>query len=153
MEKRKHNNEFEQIAILIEEAGSRAFSKVNEELVLLYFNVGQIVSLKVAEGIWGDNTVGELAAYIQKRFPGFSGFTRRGLYRMRQFYDIYSSPEFMSPLATQLETYFAGNKENVKVSALPAQSEKIKRLQEKLVVFVLCKMISNAQTLHEKNSY
>jgi hypothetical protein len=46
----KTSNEFEQIAILIEEARSRAFSKVNEELVLLYFKVGSIVSAKVAAG-------------------------------------------------------------------------------------------------------
>ena len=59
MGKIKTNKEFEQVAILIEEARNRAFHKVNEELVLLYFKVGNIVSAKVAEGIWGDNTVDE----------------------------------------------------------------------------------------------
>lgn len=36
MGKIKINIEFKQIAILIEEAGNRAFSKVNAELVLLF---------------------------------------------------------------------------------------------------------------------
>jgi len=88
MAKNKKHTEFEQVAILIEEARTRAFSKVNAELVLLYFKVGEIVADKVAAGVWGENTVGELAAFIQHKFPGFSGFTRRGLYRMKQFYDI-----------------------------------------------------------------
>lgn len=114
MGKIKTNNEFEEIAILIEEARSRAFQKVNEELVLLYFNVGNIVSAKVSVGAWGENTVGELATFVQNKFTGFSGFTRRGLYRMKQFYEVYSSAEFVSPIATQLEVYFAGNKEKVK---------------------------------------
>ena len=157
MTKIKKHTKFEQIAILIEEARNRAFSKVNAELVLLYFNVGNIVADKVAAGVWGENTVGELATFIQNKFPGFSGFTRRGLYRMKQFYETYSSPEFVTPLATQLEAYFAGNKDNIKVSAmptqiqtsksgnkkvsaLPTQSEPFKILQQKLVALLLCKL-------------
>jgi len=50
MGKIRTNYEFEQVAILIEEARNRAFYKVNEELVLLYFKVGSIVSAKVAAG-------------------------------------------------------------------------------------------------------
>ncbi len=157
MGKIKTNTEFEQVAVLIEEARIRAFHKVNEELVLLYFKVGNIVSAKVAEGVWGENTVGELASYIQNKFYGFSGFTRRGLYRMKQFYEVYSSAEFVSPVATQLEAYFAGNKQTVKVSAVPTQMLKTKpkvrkvsalptqlnqlnALQEKLIALILCKV-------------
>ena len=130
---------------------------MNEELVLLYFKVGNIVSAKVAEGIWGDNTVGELSEFIQSKFPGFSGFTRRGLYRMRQFYETYSSDGFVSPLATQLEAWFATNKADKKVSALPTQIKAKKSrpgkvsvlptllnkpdaLQEKLVALILCQV-------------
>lgn len=151
------NKEFEQVAILIEEARNRAFSKVNEELVLLYFKVGGIVSVKVAKGVWGENTVGELAIFIQNKFPGFSGFTRRGLYRMKQFYEVYSSFEFVTPLAAQLQSYFANNKDNAKVSALPTQiqisktagkkmsalptqSEQLETLKEQLVALLLCKV-------------
>ena len=43
--------EFENIVHLIHDARNRAFSKVNEELIFLYFNVGQVVSAKVAGGI------------------------------------------------------------------------------------------------------
>ncbi len=75
----KPSFEFEGIVRLIEESRNRAFQKVNEELVLLYFTVGKSVSVRVAEGTWGDKTVEELSAYILNRFPGLSGFTRHGL--------------------------------------------------------------------------
>lgn len=103
MGKIKINKTFEQVVRLIEEARNRAFQKVNEELVLLYFKVGSIVSAKVSAGVWGDNTVEELAAFISSRYPGLQGFNRRGLYRMRQFFETYTAPEFVSPLVTQIE--------------------------------------------------
>lgn len=115
------NSEFKQVILLIEEARNRAYQKVNEELVLLYFKVGKLVSEKVSAGAWGEGTVEELADFIQKKIPGLSGFNRRGLYRMKQFYEVYSSEEFVSPLASQLETFFLTEQKNEKVSALPTQ--------------------------------
>jgi DUF1016 N-terminal domain len=131
MGKIKTNKEFEQVAILIEEARNRAFIKVNEELVLLYFKVGGIVSAKVAEGAWGDNTVEELASYIAVKYAGLKGFNRRGLYRMKQFFESYAvssecyllllnlQNQKVSPVATQ--TNIIANSEEAIVSALPTQ--------------------------------
>jgi predicted nuclease of restriction endonuclease-like (RecB) superfamily len=121
MSKPIQNSDFEKIVLLIEEARSRAFSKVNTELILLYFTVGQIVSLKVADGVWGEGTVNELANYIGAKMPNLSGFNRRGLYRMKQFYEVYSfnsdcyncwltiqsaeeQASIVSPVATQFNT-------------------------------------------------
>lgn len=132
----KSSNEFSEIVRLIEESKNRAFQKVNEELVLLYFKVGKTVSLRVSEGVWGDKTVDELSAYILNRFPGLSGFTRRGLYRMKQFYDTYSldsdcfkfwleiqaeneNSQFVSPVATQIKN--TGENDNSIVSPLATQ--------------------------------
>ena len=95
--------EFEQIVFLIDDARSRAFYKVNEELVLLYFKVGSIVSRKVKEGNWGEDTVEDLAQFIGNKYPGLQGFNRRGLYRMKQFYEVYTSPSFVSPAVTQMQ--------------------------------------------------
>ena len=128
--------EFEEIVRLIEESRNRAFQKVNEELVLLYFTVGKTVSVRVAEGTWADKTVEELSAYIMNRFPGLSGFTRRGLYRMKQFYETYSvdsdcfkfwlefhvtvqPSQIVSPIATQLQV--ADNKHDIFVTTLLTQ--------------------------------
>ena len=39
---------------------------------------------------------------IQEMFPGIRGFNRRGLYRMKQFYELYRDNAIVSPLLTQL---------------------------------------------------
>ncbi|WP_293307318.1 PDDEXK nuclease domain-containing protein [Pedobacter sp. UBA5917] len=106
--------DFEHIILLITEARNRVYTKANAELVMLYFNVGQIVSEKVANGNWGDGTVNDLADYIIKRQPLLKGFNRRGLYRMKQFYEVYSDDEIVSSVVTQLDCI--DNQNDVKVS-------------------------------------
>ena len=44
----------------------------------------------------------DLADHIQKAFSGIKGFNRRGLYRMKQFYEAYAEFEKVSPLVTQI---------------------------------------------------
>ena len=39
---------------------------------------------------------------IQDAFPGIKGFNRRGLYRMKQFYELYKDNPIVSSLVTQL---------------------------------------------------
>ena len=106
-----YQQDFERILTLIQDARNRVYSKANSELVLLYFNVGKIVSEKVNNGIWGEKTVQQLADYIQSKAPNLSGFNRRGLYRMRQFHELYTAEsavfklwlQTVSPSATQLD--------------------------------------------------
>lgn len=43
-----------------------------------------------------------MAAYIATANPGVKGFNRRGLYRMKQFYETYKDDEFVTPLVTQI---------------------------------------------------
>jgi hypothetical protein len=120
------NINFKEVILLIEEARSNAFHKVNEELVLLNFKVGKLVSEKVSTGIWGENTVEALATFIQEKCPGLKGFNRRGLYRMKQFYETYTAPEFVSPLATQLHDY------ETKLIPKPILANKLHQLVEQL---------------------
>ena len=51
---------------------------------------------------WGDAFINATAEYIKENCPGIKGFNRRGLYRMRQFYETYKGNEFVSPLLTQI---------------------------------------------------
>ncbi len=97
------NKEFEQILLLIQDARSRTYAKANAELIMLYFNVGKVVSDKVNVGNWGENTVQELANFIQSKLPELTGFNRRGLYRMKQFYETYTDKQFVSTLLTLLQ--------------------------------------------------
>lgn len=68
----------------------------------MYWQIGQYLSEKAKEINYGDGYIDSLSACIQQKFPGIKGFTRRGLYRMRQFYDTYAGNEKVSALLTQL---------------------------------------------------
>ena len=96
------DKDFEQVAAIIANARENAFRKVNEELILMYWNVGRHLSEKAKDASYGDGYVEALASYIQKNFPGIKGFNRRGLYRMKQFYEMYAGNEKVSTLLTQL---------------------------------------------------
>ena len=96
--------QFTEIVLLIKSAQANAISIVNTELINLYWNVGAYISKQLTESNWGDKTVDELATYIQKEYPELKGFNRRGLYRMKQFYEIYNSMSFVSSPMTQLGT-------------------------------------------------
>ena len=92
---------FAEITQIIGEARDNAYRKVNEELILMYQRVGRFLSEKSKEANYGDGYIDSLADYIQKQFPGIKGFNRRGLYRMRQFYETYVGNEKVSSLLTQ----------------------------------------------------
>jgi len=40
---------------------------------------------------------------MQENCPEIKGFSRRGLYRMKQFYETYKDNEKVSPLVTQIK--------------------------------------------------
>ena len=93
---------FAEVAQIIDEARGNAYRKVNEELILMYQRVGQYLSKKAEIAKYGDSYIDSLASYIQKKFPGIKGFNRRGLYRMKQFYELYDGNKKVSALLTQL---------------------------------------------------
>ena len=93
---------FDQVVNIINQARENAFRKVNEELILMYQAVRKFLSERAKEAAYGDGYIDALSEYIQDRFPGIKGFNRRGLYRMKQFYELYAENEKVSPLVTQL---------------------------------------------------
>jgi predicted nuclease of restriction endonuclease-like (RecB) superfamily len=93
---------FAEVLDLIETARGRAYQAVNTELVGLYWQLGEYISKKIASAEWGDGVVDELAATIARQYPGMRGYTRRNLFRMRQFFEEYRGHKRVSPLVTQL---------------------------------------------------
>lgn len=68
----------------------------------MYWNIGHFLSEQSKLANYGDKYIDSLAGYINTQFPGIKGFNRRGLYRMKQFYELYADNEIVSPLVTQL---------------------------------------------------
>ncbi len=93
---------FAEIVALISDSRERALQAVNSTLISLYWDVGAMISRKIQVAGWGDGVVDELAAFIARKIPNLRGFTRRNLFRMRQFYEAYVNDPIVSPLVTQL---------------------------------------------------
>jgi len=90
------------IIAMIEEARRNVAQTVNAVLIRLYWSVGEYLSIESAESSWGDSFFDAMAKYIKDNNPHIKGFNRRGLYRMRQFYETYKDNEFVSALLTQI---------------------------------------------------
>ncbi len=122
--------QFSEITEFIRQSRAKAIRAVNTELINLYWNVGAYIHRQLAGAAWGEKTVDELAAFIQKNEPELKGFNRRGLYRMKQFYETYSGlalvgqrPTIGEPLDNQdsqivssVRTQLGGVKQNCDLS-------------------------------------
>ena len=96
------NPDFSEVTRLIDSARQRAYQAVNTTLIELYWQVGAYLSRKIADAEWGEGVVEQLAQHLASTQPGLKGFTRRNLFRMRQFYDVYREPQLVTALLTQL---------------------------------------------------
>ena len=93
---------FAEVVGIIQQARQQAYQTVNTVLIDLYWQVGEYISRKLATAAWGEAVVDQLASYIATRQHDARGFTRRNLFRMRQFYETYRDDKKVSPLVRQL---------------------------------------------------
>lgn len=94
--------DFAEITRLIASARQNAYQAVNTALIDLYWQVGAYLSGKIKAAEWGEGVVEQLAQHLASTQPGLKGFTRRNLFRMRQFYEAYPDPQLVTALLTQL---------------------------------------------------
>jgi predicted nuclease of restriction endonuclease-like (RecB) superfamily len=99
---KKDDATFSEVVKLIAASKQKAFQAVNTTLIDLYWKIGATISRKIETAEWGDGVVEQLARFIARTEPGLRGFTRRNLFRMRQFYEAYREDSNVSPLVTQL---------------------------------------------------
>jgi predicted nuclease of restriction endonuclease-like (RecB) superfamily len=94
----------------IETAQIKASLAINRELIQLYWDIGRrIVERQEAKG-WGAGVIDQLAADLQRAYPGIMGFSASNISRMRAFFRAYSGlpiisaqpvPKFKSPQSAQ----------------------------------------------------
>ena len=87
---------------IIRQSRQNALKIVNEELINMYWRVGEYLSKESAKASFGDAYIDSIADEIQDAFPGIKGFNRRGLYRMKKFYETYKDDEFVTTLLSQI---------------------------------------------------
>jgi predicted nuclease of restriction endonuclease-like (RecB) superfamily len=94
--------DFNRVIAIIKNAHGRALKAVNTELIHMYWDVGEYLSNLCASSYFGEKVIDEIASFITENNPDIKGFGRRGLYRMKQFYETYKDDKFVSPLVTQI---------------------------------------------------
>lgn len=60
---------------------------VNKEMLSLYYNIGEFISVNSRNVKWGSGAIKAISELLQKEIPGLRGFSESGLKRMRTFYE------------------------------------------------------------------
>jgi len=86
----------------IRSAQYEALKKVNKELVGLYWDIGRMIVERQADAKHGSAIAEQLSSDLRTEFPGISGFSRRNIFYMREFYVLYRDDERVQPLVAQI---------------------------------------------------
>lgn len=86
--------DFQQIYGMILSHRKRAAATVDNEMLLMIWEVGGYVSHKLKTSAWGEGVVRQLSDYIRTQDPTSRGWSYRTVYKMVQLYEAYSRKEF-----------------------------------------------------------
>jgi predicted nuclease of restriction endonuclease-like (RecB) superfamily len=75
---------------LVASSKAKAALSVNEHLIVMYWQLGQMIIAKQNEHQWGDTVIERLSADLQKAFPEMKGFSRANLYNCKKWVLFYS---------------------------------------------------------------
>jgi len=79
-----------------------ALKAVNKELIALYWDIGRMIVERQKGETWGKAIAEQLANDLRAEFPGMSGFSRRNIFYMRDFYLCYREQEKVQPMVAQI---------------------------------------------------
>ena len=86
----------------IHSAQYEALKAVNKELVALYWDIGKLIAERQTNADHGAAIAEQLAADLRQEFPGVSGYSRRNVFYMREFYLRYCDLPKVQPLVAQI---------------------------------------------------
>ena len=102
LEKAEYKNFFIEIKERIRQAQYDALKSVNKQLIELYWDIGKMIVEKQESLGWGKSTVENLSSDLQKEFPGIRGFSAANLWRIRNFYSVYSNNSKLAPMVREI---------------------------------------------------
>jgi predicted nuclease of restriction endonuclease-like (RecB) superfamily len=91
-----------ELKIKIHNAQQRATLAVNNELVLLYWQIGNEILTRQEKQGWGAKVIERLAGDLRNSFPDMKGFSRTNLLYMRSFAECWSDEKIVQQLVGQL---------------------------------------------------
>ena len=86
----------------IYQAQQRSTLAVNQELILLYWQIGKDILARQSEQGWGAKVIEQLAHDLRNAFPEMKGFSRSNLLYMRAFADAWPDVQTVQQAVGQL---------------------------------------------------
>ena len=83
--------DFSEVLTMIRTTRDNVLRMANTALIDLYWRLGEYISHKLANAEWGDGVVEQLAIHIEQNAPDIKGFSKKNLWRMKQFYETYAA--------------------------------------------------------------
>lgn len=91
------------ISVLINNAKARVAIKANAKMTMLYWHIGERIQeeiLKSTRAEYGQEVIKTLAQHLHIKYG--KGFTRAGLFRMLQFYEVFPEEKIVATVSRQL---------------------------------------------------
>jgi len=88
----------------IRQAQAKAVISANTEMILMYWDIGRMVSEKMHLEGWGTAVIPRLASDIRNELPDEKGFSKRNIGRMIAFYREYPRTSILPQPVAKLET-------------------------------------------------
>ncbi len=102
MKANEYYNLLTEIKSKIRQAQLKATLAVNQELILLYWQMGNSILIQEQQGGWGSKVIDHLAKDLKAEFPEMKGFSIRNLKYMRTFAKHYKDLNFVQQAVAQI---------------------------------------------------
>jgi len=89
----------QEIKAEIKKAQYKATVKVNNELLLLYYHIGQAIN---KHKVWGNKFIENLSRDLRLEYPDAKGYSVRNLKYMAKFAETYPDKEFVQQVVAQI---------------------------------------------------
>lgn len=86
----------------IQRSQARSLQHVNNELLSLYYGIGQYISENTRQHYWGSKALQTISDQLQKEMPGLTGFGETSLKNMRSFYEEWCDFVNRQPVGDEL---------------------------------------------------
>ena len=74
----------------IRQSQTKAFVKVNTEMLKMYWYLGEQIEERQKNAIWGSGFLQALSKELLSEFPDMNGFSYRNLRYIRQWHEMYA---------------------------------------------------------------
>lgn len=96
---------FKDLKTRIRQAQIKAALAVNQELIILYWQIGREILARQQQEGWGAKVIDRLAKDLKREFPDMKGFSPRNLKYMRAFAEAYPDQAIVQEVLAQIPWY------------------------------------------------